>query len=241
MGELSRRVCAIAFGHTSAIVLAEAEAWTRRLNASLNIFSWPREDRQLRTFISSADDSDLIVAPHPRRGEVEQRLAFDVLHATRGSLLFTASAAPGGQILAATDLSDPRLPALDAAWKVAKETGRTLTTLHCSPAVVRPSSAFLPMSPFDVGISLSPAVELEPMAALQRAHAKIGIAEAAARISTLPPVRAIAATARELQAELLVMGAHHRSWFTRLLLGSTCESVLRRVSCSVLVVPLQSA
>lgn len=241
MGGLSRRVCAVVFGSGTPAVLVEAEQWTQRLNASLRIFSLPREDRKLRSFMSGAHEGDLIITPHPRRGDVEERVALEVLRAARSSLLFTAGATKQGEILAATDLSDPRLPALGLAWKIAKETGRKLTTLHCSRTTARPQSIVFPLSPFDVGVSFLPVIDLEPMAALRRAHAKVGIADAAARISTLPPASAIAAMARELQAELLVMGAHHRSWFTRLLLGSTCESVLRRVSCSVMVVPLETA
>lgn len=43
--------------------------------------------------------------------------------------------------------------------------------------------------------------------------------------------------ARELPADLIVMGTHGRSGFERLVLGSIAEKVLRKASCPVLTVP----
>jgi nucleotide-binding universal stress UspA family protein len=51
------------------------------------------------------------------------------------------------------------------------------------------------------------------------------------------PVAEILAEADEWHADLLVMGTYGRSGASRFLIGSVAESVLRRVQCSVLVVP----
>jgi len=47
----------------------------------------------------------------------------------------------------------------------------------------------------------------------------------------------IARRARELGADLIVMGTHGRTGLPRLLMGSVAEEVVRRASCPVLLVP----
>jgi nucleotide-binding universal stress UspA family protein len=46
----------------------------------------------------------------------------------------------------------------------------------------------------------------------------------------------LAVAARE-QTDLIVMGVHHKGFFTSAILGSTCEAVLNHAACSVLTVP----
>jgi nucleotide-binding universal stress UspA family protein len=53
-----------------------------------------------------------------------------------------------------------------------------------------------------------------------------------------PPARSIVELAKQKSAELLVIGKHRKSFWRRLLFGSTCETIVRRAPCSVLVVPL---
>jgi nucleotide-binding universal stress UspA family protein len=56
------------------------------------------------------------------------------------------------------------------------------------------------------------------------------------RVETGTPARAIVRTARELQADMIVLGSRGRSGLERLLLGSVAEQVLRRAECPVLTV-----
>lgn len=53
------------------------------------------------------------------------------------------------------------------------------------------------------------------------------------------PADVIVARARELGAELIVMGTHGRSGFKRFLLGSTAERVVRTATVPVLTVHLE--
>ena len=48
------------------------------------------------------------------------------------------------------------------------------------------------------------------------------------------PVRAIIKYAKEQNADLIVMASHGRTGFTRAILGSTAEAVVRKAPCSVL-------
>ena len=50
------------------------------------------------------------------------------------------------------------------------------------------------------------------------------------------PADQILATAREWEADVIVIGTHGRSGVSRLLLGSTAESVVRHATCPVLVI-----
>jgi nucleotide-binding universal stress UspA family protein len=52
----------------------------------------------------------------------------------------------------------------------------------------------------------------------------------------LTPADEIVAAAREWKADLIVTASHGRSGVSRLLLGSTAESVLRQAACTVMVI-----
>jgi nucleotide-binding universal stress UspA family protein len=53
------------------------------------------------------------------------------------------------------------------------------------------------------------------------------------------PADEILAAAREWEADLIVIGTHGRSGISRLILGSTAESVVRYAACPVLVIKPQ--
>jgi nucleotide-binding universal stress UspA family protein len=76
----------------------------------------------------------------------------------------------------------------------------------------------------------------ELLEAAAKAAAERGIA-AETRLEDGAPVEAILHLARELAPDLIVMGTHGRRGLTRLVLGSTTESVLHRSAVPVLVVP----
>ena len=57
-------------------------------------------------------------------------------------------------------------------------------------------------------------------------------------VATGAAVGAILENARRSNPDLIVMGSPHRSWFDRVLFGSTLRRVLRRATVPVLVVPV---
>ncbi|HEX2037270.1 MAG TPA: universal stress protein [Chloroflexota bacterium] len=57
------------------------------------------------------------------------------------------------------------------------------------------------------------------------------------RVEVGPVVETILRLARELQADLIVVGAHRRTWLGRLLGQSVAESLLCQAACAVLAVP----
>ena len=55
------------------------------------------------------------------------------------------------------------------------------------------------------------------------------------------PCEEIAAAAKELETDLIVISTHNYRWFDHLMNGSDAERIVRRVSCPILVVPQDSS
>ena len=65
----------------------------------------------------------------------------------------------------------------------------------------------------------------------------IGLGEAEALVSIGDPVEEITRAAREHQADLVVVGSHHKNLLERFLQGSVSEKLVREATLPVLVVP----
>lgn len=147
-----------------------------------------------------------------------------------------------GVVLAATDLSDPSLPAIAAGAAAAKRTGARLVVVTVLEWAGFVGSSFVGMMgtlpavpPLEVQNQLRDATR----STLERAMALVG-AVGEARVLEGSAASAIVACAEELRPEVLVVGSHGRTGLARLALGSIAESVVRNASCSVLTVRLAS-
>lgn len=150
--------------------------------------------------------------------------------------VLTARPVGGAVVLVATDLSEPGLPAIETARHEAHRRGLRLVALHA------------------VEVRMLPVDTPEGTPALLLSHVLEGEVERATRalreiaawhgeeieplVRTGPPAEAILEVARELSAELIVVATHGRSGLRRLTLGSVAEAVVRRATCSVMVVRL---
>jgi nucleotide-binding universal stress UspA family protein len=67
---------------------------------------------------------------------------------------------------------------------------------------------------------------------------KVGVA-VDCKVLTGIPFEEIVCAARELPADIIIMGTHGRAGMSHLLLGSVAEKVVRRASCPVLTVRLE--
>lgn len=83
--------------------------------------------------------------------------------------------------------------------------------------------------------SLQQDAEREARKRLTRVLLKQRIPRKRQHVSSLPPVDAIAATARATGSAIVVMGALSRTGFKRMLIGNTAEHVLDALTCDVLV------
>jgi nucleotide-binding universal stress UspA family protein len=123
----------------------------------------------------------------------------------------------------------------------------------CCAIVVAPEkttikivSVFEVVEPLDISISPEFSQELEA-SAQKKAKEFASQAEAQIRerfpdinletqISTGAPDQILIETAREWQADLIVIGSHGQGFWRRMLLGSITDSLVHHAPCSVLVV-----
>ncbi len=77
---------------------------------------------------------------------------------------------------------------------------------------------------------------------LARIREQLSQAEMAAEFIRLegPAAESVLEKAREIDADLIVIGAHRHGRFYRLLFGDTGDELMRHAPCPVLVVPNES-
>ncbi|AOJ26488.1 MULTISPECIES: universal stress protein [Burkholderia] len=142
-------------------------------------------------------------------------------------------------ILVALDGSDTSSRALDAALTLASETGARLTPVYVVDFLVPAYD----MYGYDPSILVDAFREeglrvTEDAARRMKARGVAGtpqISNVAPAGETVP--HRIVGLAREIEADLIVMGTHGRHGFQRLFLGSVAERVLRQATCPVLMIP----
>lgn len=150
--------------------------------------------------------------------------------------VLVASPTKGAAVLAATDFSDPALPAVHAGAEEAKRRGLPLSILH---------AVDLRIVQLNFPEVVSPMVAEQVIAALrdESRDRLVKIArDLGGDVKTIlreeSAARAILHAAEEIDAELIVLGTHGRSGLVRFALGSVAEDVLRRARRSTLVVRL---
>ncbi len=173
----------------------------------------------------------LVVGP----GSVAERVA---RYATCAVLV--ARRSPRGGVLAATDFSDPALPAIEIAAAEAARRGTWLRLLHC----LEFSEPVL-LGPPRMAVGVLPALPGELVQELERdagERLRASLARFAVKGECLltrgTAAGSIVEAARTAPTELVVIGTRGRSNLRRLLLGSVAETVLRTAPCSVMVVRL---
>jgi len=132
-------------------------------------------------------------------------------------------------ILHPTDFSEQSRYALRAACALARDYGARVVILHVAQP---PTFAYA-----------EDAIPPEPEEYLEEAREQLRQLElpdsrlrAERRLEEGDPVTAILRVAREVGADVIVMGTHGRRGLGRLLLGSVAELVVRRAACPVLTV-----
>jgi nucleotide-binding universal stress UspA family protein len=118
------------------------------------------------------------------------------------------------KILVATDFSEQADVAVDQAARVARHTGARLTLLHAAHG--------------NDGTTPQVLETQREQVAARGVHASV-------RVVAADPADSIIDAARDLGANLVVVGTHGRTGFSRLLLGSVAERVVRNARTSVMV------
>jgi len=136
------------------------------------------------------------------------------------------------KVLIATDFSYGGDVALDPAIEIARSRGAEVEILHVIE--VAEEFPFIPASTEDYG-ALYSSVERE---LTERAN-RIVAAGLPCTIKIIEgrAVADITKRARDIGADVIVLGTHGRTGLAHAMLGSVAEKVVRRASCPVLTVP----
>lgn len=150
--------------------------------------------------------------------------------------VLVACAPTGGPVIAATDFSDPALPAVQWGDAEARRRSAKFAVLHSIDLYVMPVD-FPEGQMSQVPVMLIDARRQDARERLARIEAEFK-PSGGVLLREGPADVAIVDAAEQLNAELVVVGTHGRTGFTRIALGSMAEGVVRHARCSVLVVRL---
>jgi nucleotide-binding universal stress UspA family protein len=142
------------------------------------------------------------------------------------------------RLLVAYDSSEQANAALDVAMALARSEGASIVAcfaLDIEAEMGRIAAAF-----HHTPVSAARMLREDARAVLQSASARTQAAAVQIRTKFIdaPVVSGISAYARQVRADLIVVGSHGRSGLPRLLLGSVAEGLMRHASVPVLVVRL---
>ena len=140
---------------------------------------------------------------------------------------------PPARILGPVDLSDTSAGTLRCALELLEQAGIHAAALEAL-FVLSPAEASIHFSPDQ--ISYLAREELKRFAEKEIPNVRVE-----RQVRAGMPWEQILLEAKEIKADLLVLGTHGRSGLERLLLGSVTSDVLREARCSVLVVPPDAA
>ncbi len=192
---------------------------------------------------AEAWNADLVVVGSHGRTGISRALlgsvAERVVRAAHCAVLVWRPSRGSEVVMAATDLSDPSLPAVARAAEEARLAGARLVVAH---AIETPLAAYGAGAASLLGsfVSLPSADDQEQsrtvlVSLLRDALTRLG-AEGEPLVLEGGAVAAVVRAVEDQRADLLVIGTHGRAGISRLLLGSVAESLVRLADCSVLVV-----
>jgi len=135
--------------------------------------------------------------------------------------------APLHTILHPTDFSERSEAALHLACALARDYGARLVVLHVAtqPPLIYGEG----MLPLDADEFLGYAKEQ-----LDNLHLPLDDIRAERRLEAGDAANEVMRVAKQIRADLIVIGTHGRTGVSRLLMGSTAEQIVRRASCPVL-------
>jgi nucleotide-binding universal stress UspA family protein len=148
--------------------------------------------------------------------------------------VLVARPSPAGKVLAATDFSDPALPAIEAGAAEASRRKADLAIIHVVdllPVLSPFYEEFYGLPPLDLRDQMRKLWQQRLDECVHQFEAKGG-----GLLCDGPAASAILSAASDLPAQLVVVGTHGRTGLGRMALGSVAESVVRAAPCSVLIV-----
>lgn len=171
--------------------------------------------------LASEVEADLIVlggrAPSGKR--VFGSAAEAILAASRIPVYIARPSNTTQRIVVATDLTEPGFPSVTRAVDIAALLDARITLVHALPVGVT-------VDPDKARILRRLKRDLPPTAEQVIEHGD--------------PASAVVAVAERVRADLIVVASKGRTGLARFVIGSVASAIVRKASCSVLVVPLKS-
>lgn len=239
-GELAERLPALREAAGDAVIRRVSQITGRRPDELTLML----EDGSPHGAILEAADrveADLIVVgthgrtglSHVLVGSVAERV---VRHA-HCSVLVARRSPPTGRVVAAIDFSDASIRALRGlagSWARRLRGGLWVDyVLDLPPAPVAAPFPYLPAGLIPSGAELEK-LRTDKQTEVEAAMREAGVEGKAVVLDGFPPL-AICRHARELEAELIVVGTTGKTGLKRVALGSVAERVVREAPCSVVV------
>ncbi len=142
------------------------------------------------------------------------------------------------RIIAAIDFSDANKPVVEVATKLAKALGEGLHLVHVVEA--EPTYAAYGFSPDEFPamheIQLESVTRAESK--LQEIASEVGLEGVQTKVLQGQPLYSLLEYAKEVDADMLVLGSHGHGFLGSLLLGSVAEGCVRKSQIPALIVPV---
>jgi nucleotide-binding universal stress UspA family protein len=185
----------------------------------------------------------LVLGPHRRqllRDVFVGTTAERVIRACSAPVLMANAvpAAPYRHALAAVDFSDSAMHALDVVSRIAALSKVPITIGHAFDAPETGLMKRAAVAAADIDLHVGE-VKRDVTAELHARLAKTPVepAQIITRLAQASTAAAIQAMAREVGADLVIVGTRGRTGLAKALLGSVAEAVLRNAECDVLAIP----
>lgn len=121
--------------------------------------------------------------------------------------------------------------------RLAKLTGAEVILLHVIEPVTPPTHAGIPaVADFETHLETVRRTGSHALAAAERQAREAGVSARVQMTGPSDPAEGIVEVAESESCDLIVMGSHGRSGLRRLILGSVTESVLRKITRTLLIV-----
>ena len=149
------------------------------------------------------------------------------------------------KVLIALDYNPTAQQVAETGFLLAKSLKAEVTLLHIiTDPIYYSTSGYSPIMGFDGIVSMSPTVmnSIEGLknASLQyldKSRKHLGDENIQTVVKEGDFADTILETAKELHADIIVMGSHSQKWLENILVGSVTEKVLRQTSIPLFIVP----
>lgn len=151
------------------------------------------------------------------------------------------------KVLIALDYNPTAQKVAETGFSLAKSLNAEVTLLHViADPVFYSTAAYSPIMGFEGYMAMRPAI-LENVEGLKEASHRylektkhhLGDENIQILVKEGDFASTILETAKELEADFIILGSHSQKWLENILIGSVAEKVLRQTSIPLFIVPIR--